>query len=188
LATAAGQLIRFKEETVRPMGLPASGVMGIKLADDADGVITMDVAQSDTYVWSITDNGLAKATKIDEYPTQGRYGQGVINVRLPKDAGEVAAVVIGSEKMQILMTTAIGSTKKLILGKTQLGSRAIKPRSVLRMGERNRITGAVRLTTRPNVEDEEEATAVPQQLSLIDQAGTKKTSGTKRKRSKKAKR
>jgi DNA gyrase subunit A len=188
LATAAGQLIRFKEETVRSMGLPASGVMGIKLANDADGVIAMDVAQPDTYVWSITDNGLAKATIIDEYPTQGRYGQGVINVRLPKDAGEVAAVVIGSEKMQILITTAIGSTKKLILGKTQLGSRAIKPRSVLRMGERNRITGAVRLTTRPSVEDEEEATAVPQQLSLIDQAGTKKTSRATKKRSRKARR
>lgn len=182
LATAAGQLIRFKEEDVRPMGLPAGGVMGIKLANDADGVIAMDVAQPDTYVWSITDNGLAKATEMDEYPTQGRYGQGVINVRLPKDASEVVAVVIGPEKMQLLITTAIGSTKKLILGKTQLGSRAIKPRSVFKVGDRNRITGAVRLTTRPDwSEDDAEVTAVPQQLSFIDQPETKK-------RSKKAKR
>jgi DNA gyrase subunit A len=177
LATAAGQLIRFQEETVRPMGLPAGGVMGIKLANDADGVIAMDIAQSDTYVWSITDNGLAKATAIDEYPTQGRYGQGVINLRLPKDAAEVVAVVIGPEKMELLITTAIGSTKKLILGKTQLGSRAIKPRSVLKIGDRNRITGAVRLTTRPDwSEDEDVATAVPQQLSFIDQPETKKSS------------
>ncbi len=189
LATAAGQLIRFQEETVRPMGLPAAGVMGIKLANEADGVIAMDVAQPDTYVWSITDNGLAKATKIEEYPTKGRYGQGVINVRLPKDAGEVAAVVIGAEKLQILITTAIGSTKKLILGKTQLGSRAIKPRPVLRMGERNRITGAVKSSARPRVEEEDdEETAVPQQLSLIDQTETKKAGGAKKKRSRKAKR
>ena len=138
------------------MGLPAAGVMGIKLANDADGVVAMDVAQPDAYVWSITDNGLAKATTIDEYPIKGRYGQGVVNVRLPKDASEVVAVVIGPEKMQLLITTAIGSTKKLILGKTQLGSRAIKPRSVFTMGERNRITGAVRLTTRPDWAEDEE--------------------------------
>ena len=189
LATAAGQLIRFKEDSVRPMGLPASGVMGIKLANDADGVVAMDVAQPDTYVWSITDNGLAKATPINEYPTKGRYGQGVVNVRLPKDASEVVAAVVGSEKMQLLITTAIGSTKKLILGKTQLGSRSIKPRSVIAVGERNRITGAVRLTTRPDwTEDEDVATAVPQQLSLINEPEIKKMGGAAKKRSRKAKR
>lgn len=187
LATAAGQVIRFKEEEVRPMGLPAGGVMGIKLANDADGVVAMDLAQPDAYLWSITDNGLAKATKLDEYPTQGRYGQGVINVRLPKDAAEVVAAVVGPEKMQLLITTAIGSTKKLILGKTQLGSRAIKPRLVFTVGARNRITGAVRLTTRPDwVEDEDGETAVPQQLSLINEPETTKKKGAAKKRSRKA--
>ncbi len=44
LATAAGQLIRFKEDSVRPMGLPAAGVMGIKLANDADGVVAAPLA------------------------------------------------------------------------------------------------------------------------------------------------
>ena len=89
LVTANGQAIRFKEEKVRSMGLPAGGVMGIKLANEADGVIAMDVVDPDGYLWSITDNGLAKATKMSEYPTQGRHGQGVVNVRLPKDASEV---------------------------------------------------------------------------------------------------
>ncbi len=188
LATAAGQLIRFKEDSVRPMGLPAAGVMGIKLANDADGVVAMDVAQPDAYIWSITDNGLAKATKLDEYPTQGRYGQGVINVRLPKDASEVVATVVASEKTQLLITTAIGSTKKLILGKTQLGSRSIKPRSVFTVGARNRITGAVRLTTRPDWNgDEDVETAVPQQLSLINEPEIKETGGAAKKRSRKAK-
>jgi DNA gyrase subunit A len=185
LATAAGQLIRFKEEEVRPMGLPAGGVMGIKLANDADGVIAMDVAQPDAYVWSITDNGLAKATKLNEYPTQGRYGQGVINLRLPKDASEVVAAVIGLENAQLLITTAIGSTKKLILGKTQLGGRAIKPRSVISVTDRNRITGAVRLTVRPDWnENDGVETAVPRQLSLINDPET--AGGAVKKRSGKA--
>ncbi|MCA9918711.1 MAG: DNA gyrase subunit A [Anaerolineales bacterium] len=173
LATAAGQAIRFSEDEVRPSGLPAGGVYGIKLANEADGVVAMSVVTPDGYLWSITDNGMAKATAMDEYPTQGRHGQGVRNMNLPKDASEVVAAVIGDENTQILITTGIGSTKKLKLKETYIGSRAIKPRAVMTVGERNRITGALRMVSRPEIEDEVE-TAVPQQLSLIDEPNGKK--------------
>ena len=167
LSTASGQLIRFKEEDVRPMGLLAGGVMGIKMSDVADGIVAMDVFQPDTYVWSITDNGLAKATTIDQYPIQGRYGQGVINMRLPKEASEVAATVVGSENTHIIITTAIGTTKNVQLKDSYIGSRSVKPRSILSVGVRNRVIGAVRVTARPEMVDAEE-TAVAQQLSLLD--------------------
>jgi len=167
LATASGYVIRFKEEAVRPMGLPAGGVMGIKLADDADGVVAMEMVRPDTYVWSITDNGMAKATPIKEYPTQGRYGQGVINLRLPKEASEVVATVVGDENTHIIITTAIGTTKQHRLKEAYTGSRSLKPRSVLSIGLRNRVIGAVRVTARPDVV-EEQKTAAGQQLSLID--------------------
>ncbi len=169
LATAAGQAIRFKEEEVRPSGLPAGGVYGIKLANEADGVIAMSIVNPDGYLWSITDNGLAKATPMNEYPTQGRHGQGVRNMNLPKDASEVVAAVIGDENTQILITTGIGSTKKLKLKESYLGNRGVKPRSVMTVGERNRITGALCTVSRPDVVEEEIETAVvPQQLSLIE--------------------
>ncbi len=169
LATAAGQAIRFSEDDVRPSGLPAGGVYGIKLANEADGVVAMSVVEADGYLWSITDNGFAKATPMSEYPTQGRHGQGVRNMNLPKEAAEVVAAVIGAEDTQILITTGIGSTKKLKLKETYMGSRAVKPRAVMTIGQRNRITGALRMVSRPDAVDEEEETAVvPQQLSLID--------------------
>jgi DNA gyrase subunit A len=167
LATASGQAIRFKEQSVRAMGLPAGGVMGIKLQDDVDGIISMTVVEPDGYLWSITDNGLAKATEMSQYPTQGRNGQGVINVRLPKGASEVAAVVAGSENTRLIVTTALGSTQKMKLGKTAVGSRAIKPRSLIKIGERDRILGAIRLAPRLEVAEEGEETAVPKQLTLI---------------------
>jgi DNA gyrase subunit A len=176
LATASGQVIRFVEESVRPMGLNAGGVMGIKMADDSDGIVAMDLVRPDTHVWSITDNGLAKATAMSQYPTQGRYGQGVINMRLPKDASEVAATVVGDENTLIIITTAIGTTKKTRLKETYTGSRSIKPRSILSVGERNRVIGAVKITSRPDVAEEEE-TATAQQLSLLDAATKNKRKG-----------
>jgi DNA gyrase subunit A len=178
LATASGQAIRFKEEEVRPMGLPAGGVMGMKLANEEDGLIVMDVVEPDYYLWSITDNGLVKASPLSEYPTQGRHGAGVINVRLPKEATEVVAAVICSETTELLVTTELGSTKKMRLKDGAVGNRSLKPRSVMTVGERNRITGALRLTERPEVVlggvNDGETAVMPQQLALLPEKGKKK--------------
>ncbi len=167
LVTASGQAIRFKEEEVRPMGLPAGGVMGIKLSSDVDGVIAMAVVDPAAYLWSVTDNGLAKATPMDQYPTQGRYGQGVINMRLPKEAAEVVAAVVGPLEANLIITTAVGTTKTMRLGQADVGTRAIKPKALWQMGDRNRVTGAIQSVARPESPNDEE-TAVPKQLSLID--------------------
>ena len=191
LGSASGQVIRFKESTVRSMGLPAGGVFGIKLADEVDGIISMDVVDPDAYLWSITDNGMAKATEMSQYPTQGRHGQGVINVRLPKEASEVVAVVIGSLETNLIITTAIGTTKQFKLGKVTVGSRSVKPRALWKVGARNRIMGAIRLMSRVDMpvdgeEDEDGETAVPQQLSLIGEPDTKKKAAKKGSKQKKA--
>ncbi len=182
LTTASGQLIRFTEEQVRPMGLPAGGVMGIKLASDTDGLVAMDLARSGSFVWSITDDGLAKATPLDAYPTQRRYGQGVINMRLPKGSSEVVTAVLGDPKTQIIIITAVGYVQKMLIKDTYTGSRSIKPRSVIKIGDRNRITGAIKVTARPESMDDEE-TAVAQQLTLLD-PGTQENKKARRRTAK----
>ncbi len=182
LATGAGQVIRFKESDVRPMGLSAGGVMGLKLAGEEDGVVAMDVVQNKSYIWSITDNGLAKATEMGAYPVQGRYGQGVVNVRLPKGAAEVVSAVICQEKATIFVTTALGSTKKIKLSETKIGSRSVKPRPAFSLGARNRIIGVAQVAARPSFDDNgEEETAVPQQLTLLDTVPKKKKRATRKK-------
>jgi DNA gyrase subunit A len=149
LATAGGQVIRFLEEEVRPMGLAAGGVLGIKLAGDEDGVVALDLSVPNGFVWSITDNGLAKVTALEEYPTQGRYGQGVINVRLPKDAGEVVAVVVGEAKSEVYAVTSDGQTRRTQIGKAAAGARSIRPRPLLRLSAKSRIAGAIVPRPRP---------------------------------------
>ncbi|MCI0399047.1 MAG: DNA gyrase subunit A [Chloroflexi bacterium] len=154
LATASGLAIRFKEDEVRPMGLPAGGVMGIKLANDADGLVAMDLVKADGFLWSITDNGLAKASPLSEYPTQGRYGQGVINMRLPKDASEVVAAVVGDPKRELYVTMASGQIKRTQVHKAATGGRHLKPHPVVpRMAKKDRVTGAVTAWHRPSTND-----------------------------------
>jgi DNA gyrase subunit A len=157
LATSSGQAIRFSEETVRPMGLPASGVLGIKLDSDTDGVVGMDIVAPNSFVWSITDNGLAKATPIEDYPLQNRYGQGVINLRLPKGASEVVATTLLTKGATLIVTTSGGVTKRIGLSDTTIGSRSVRPQSAMTLAAKSRVSGAVLPVANGLVEKKQDA-------------------------------
>ena len=92
LVTAQGMAIRFKEEEVRPMGLVAAGVNGLKLADK-DEVVGMEILPAEGEIFLITSEGKAKRVEQKEFPVQGRYGRGVIAWDLPEKA-RLAGVVV----------------------------------------------------------------------------------------------
>jgi DNA gyrase subunit A len=150
LALASGRAIRFEEKDVRSMGLQAAGVMGVKLANDTDGIVAMDIVGDDSNALylTVTDNGLAKATPLTAYPKQGRNGQGVINVRLPKDATEVVAAVAVTAEDYLYISTAMGAVMRVKVDKVRVGNRPIKPRPIMTLGNRNRVTGLVPLLQR----------------------------------------
>ena len=84
LTTANGMSIRFNESEIRPMGLIAAGVNGIKLKP-GDYVVGVNVIGGKDNIAFITRKGLAKRVSAEDYPLQGRYGQGVISWKLAKD-------------------------------------------------------------------------------------------------------
>jgi DNA gyrase subunit A len=93
MTTARGQTIRFRQDQVRPMGRPASGVIGIDV-DAKDRVVGMDLVQNGAALLVVTANGVGKRTRVDEYPTKGRATGGVITIKLrPRDEVAVARVV-----------------------------------------------------------------------------------------------
>jgi hypothetical protein len=116
--------------------------MGIKL-DETDGVVGMDLVAPNGFLWSITDNGLAKATPIGDYPLQNRYGQGVINMRLPKGATEVVAATLLTRGANLIVTTSGGVTKRLGLSDTTIGARSVRPQPALTLAAKARVTGVV---------------------------------------------
>jgi DNA gyrase subunit A len=97
LVTAGGMAIRFSEEEVRPMGLVASGVSGVKLpgGDEVIGSeilpVKPDIKKSELLL--LTTTGLGKRVAIGEFPRQGRYGQGVIAWKLSRQVSLVGAAV-----------------------------------------------------------------------------------------------
>ncbi len=91
LVTRLGMAIRFKEDEVRPMGLVAAGVNGIKL-DDKDELAGMEILPAPGEIFILLNDGKAKRVPEKEFPRQGRYGKGVIVWDLAKKEYIVGAV------------------------------------------------------------------------------------------------
>ena len=60
------------------MGRSATGVRGIKLADD-DEVVTMEIIDKDGKILVVSQNGYGKRTSLVEYKTQTRGGKGILD-------------------------------------------------------------------------------------------------------------
>jgi len=93
LATRDGMGIRFSEDDVRPMGLVAAGVNGIKLRD-RDEVSGAGVVSKRGEILLVTNRGMGKRIDPSLFPVQGRYGYGVIAWKLP-DNEKVIGMMVG---------------------------------------------------------------------------------------------
>jgi DNA gyrase subunit A len=116
LTTRYGQAIRFKESDVRPTGLSAGGMRGIKLKNGDDRVIGAVHANDNYDLWIISSDGIAKSTPMDEYPTQGRAGSGVLTAKLPKESPGLAATATGKPDDNIIVLTSRNKPKYMRIG------------------------------------------------------------------------
>ncbi len=131
LVTASGMAIRFSEEEVRPMGLVAAGVMGIKLAAN-DEVVGMELLPVVGDVFLISSAGRAKRIKIDQFPLQGRYGQGVQAWKLSSNE-RVTGIAIskGTERVTLHFNRLL--PKAVRLDEAPLQTRAARGQIILEM-------------------------------------------------------
>lgn len=111
LVNSRGMAIRFPEEDVRPMGLRAGGVKGMKLSGTSDRVVGMDVVDARANLWVISGNGLAKSSPLADYPTQGRYGQGVITYKFKDKHDLLAGSAVGMMDDNLIVVTNKGKPK-----------------------------------------------------------------------------
>ncbi len=102
VVTAAGKAIRFSEEEVRPMGLAAGGVAGIRL-QEKDSVVAAALVRPRSDLLIVTEAGRGKRSSLAEFPSQGRAGQGVVAASLGgKDRIVGAAVVQAPDPLAVV--------------------------------------------------------------------------------------
>jgi DNA gyrase subunit A len=125
LATQTGMAIRFDESEVRPMGLVAAGVNGVKLKA-GDSVSGAERLVPGDEILLLASNGRGWRSTAEEFPLQGRYGQGVIACKLPRGV-KCIGVLVGKRTMtgiahysqaaaRLLRVDAVALAKRAALG------------------------------------------------------------------------
>jgi DNA gyrase subunit A len=145
LVVSNGQAIRFSEEDVRPMGLPAGGVLGVKMGEK-DQVVGMGVYRSRGDVVVISEMGVGKRSALSEYPTQGRYGAGVVTASLSTSTGQLAAGAVANVSDRLLMLSEKGNSKSVYVRSLPKARRATQGKELIAIRGRDRLATALLLS------------------------------------------
>jgi len=110
LGLKSGKAIRFEESKTRPMGRNASGVRGIRLADDNDEVVGMVAVHNfEDEILVVSENGYGKRSSIDDYRITNRGGKGVKTISITEKTGGLVAIktVCDSDDLMIINKSGI---------------------------------------------------------------------------------
>lgn len=123
IATYAGMAIRFSGAEVRNMGLVAAGVNAIKLSKDdvVAGLVDLHGAGELLFVGS---DGLGWHIQKEEFPLQGRYGQGV-GVGKLKAGAQIVGVVYGKKNQTFTVFFKKIASKAFRMDAIALGKRGL---------------------------------------------------------------
>jgi DNA gyrase subunit A len=102
-----GKSIRFNESSVRSMGRTARGVRGIRM-DEGQSVISLIICK-EGHVLTVTENGYGKRTALENYPVQGRSGQGVISIQTSERNGKVVGATLVSPGQEVMLISNGGT-------------------------------------------------------------------------------
>jgi DNA gyrase subunit A len=157
LVSKKGQSIRFRADDaqLRPMGRATSGVTGMKFRA-GDQMLSMSVIRAEQvaaeeaaegeaggaeaspevkeqYVFTMTDGGYAKRTRISEYRLQSRGGLGIKAMQQNDERGNLVGAFIVEEDDEVLSVTSSGQVVRSPIneelrpkGRSTMGVRFVK--------------------------------------------------------------
>ena len=150
LFSSSGKAICFEENAVRPMGRTARGVRGIRLGAD-QRVIALILKEPGSSILAATERGYGKRTDVDEYPIQGRGGQGVIAIQANERNGKVIGAAAVTAEDEIMLISDRGTLVRTPAGEVSLMGRNTQGVTLIRVKDDERLVGLGRI-----VEDDED--------------------------------
>jgi DNA gyrase subunit A len=151
LIASSGKSIRFREGDVRPMGRGAAGVRGIKLPPDHE-VIGLTIV-NEGLILIATENGYGKRTDIEEFPVQGRGGQGVIAIQTSERNGRTVGAAQVLDEDEIMLISSNGTLVRTPVADISIQGRNTQGVRLIRVEPTERLVGLARIAY---IEDTEE--------------------------------
>jgi len=115
LGTKYGQCIRFDEKDVRITGRTSQGVRGMNL-NEGDEVIGMQLISQGTDLLIVSEGGLGKRTKMEQFTVQHRGGKGVKFYKISERSGNVLGMKAVRKGDEMIIITTEGIVIRIRVG------------------------------------------------------------------------
>ena len=146
VASYNGKVVRFPEDTVRPMGRTATGVRAIKLDEDgqdrAIGMICVEEGSKDS-VLVISEKGYGKRTVLDDengepiYRITNRGGKGVKTMNISDKTGNLIGLEAVNDEMDLMLITKSGTAIRMAMETISVLGRATQGVKLIELQKRN---------------------------------------------------
>ena len=146
VASYNGKVVRFPEDTVRPMGRTATGVRAIKLDEDGKdrvvGMICVEEGSQDT-VLVISEKGYGKRTLLDDengepiYRITNRGGKGVKTMNVTDKTGNLIGMEAVNDDQDLMLITKSGTAIRMSMSAISVLGRATQGVKLIELQKRN---------------------------------------------------
>jgi DNA gyrase subunit A len=125
IALRSGKAIRFEEGKTRPMGRNASGVRGIRLANDKDEVVGMvSVNDVESNILVVSEKGYGKRSSLEDYRITNRGGKGVKTISVTEKTGELVAIKNVTDDDDLMIINKSGIAIRMAIADLRVMGRA----------------------------------------------------------------
>jgi DNA gyrase subunit A len=107
------------------MGRTATGVRGIRLANDNDEVVGMiSVESSESTILVVSENGYGKRTDVDDYRVTNRGGKGVKTINVTEKTGNLVSIKDVTDKDDLMIINKSGIVIRIAMSSLRVMGRA----------------------------------------------------------------
>ena len=152
LISSGGRAARFHESHVRKMGRTAAGVRGIRMADmqSVIALIVIDENDRDHDVLTATSNGYGKRTSVADYPSKGRGGQGVIDIKTSERNGDVVGATLVRQDDEVMLISDNGTLIRTAVDGISSVGRNTQGVRLIRLGSDEKLVAVERVAALEN--------------------------------------
>ena len=172
LAVRSGRAIRFPEGSVRPMGRTASGVRGIRLANDVSdiviGMITVENREKEILV--VSEKGYGKRSDIEDYRITNRGGKGVKTINITEKTGSLIALKDVTDNDDLMIITQYGNILRSSVSALRIMGRATQGVRLINLKE-NDIIASVAIVSVNEEEEGSDKEDVAQNTEIVEENG-----------------
>jgi DNA gyrase subunit A len=157
LAVKSGRAIRFPELSVRPMGRTASGVRGIRLANNITdfvvGMITIENREKEILV--VSEKGYGKRSDIEDYRITNRGGKGVKTINITEKTGSLIALKDVIDNDDLMIITQYGNILRSPVSALRIMGRATQGVRLINLKENDIIASVAIVSEKESTEGSE---------------------------------